>query len=199
MFFLGLRGFPFPLRPFHKHILSTYTPTSLPLLRATPFPHKTQKPHPYLTFPASSLHLWRWFYSFIPLALSWSHPIDSFSYEESKLYSWGGHLPADFIPFVENFCAYPYGLLFSCSIFWDCSFLWCYKWNFYWLYFLIIFRTKVQFVSLYWSSTLQFSELAHGSPRAFLVVSVWEITPCADVHASICSCVFWVTHVCRLI
>lgn len=87
--FLGLRGFPFPLRLFHKHILSTCTPTSLPLLRATPFPHKTQKPHPYLTFPTSSLHLWRWFYSFIPLALSWSHPIYSFSYEESKLHSWG--------------------------------------------------------------------------------------------------------------
>lgn len=45
--FLGLRGFPFSLRLFHKHILSTCTPTSLPLLRATPFPHKTQKPHPY--------------------------------------------------------------------------------------------------------------------------------------------------------
>lgn len=198
--FLGLRGFPFSLRVFHKHILSTCTPTSLPLLCPTPFPHKTQKPHPYLTFPTSSLHLWRWFYSFIPLALSWSHPTDSFSYEESKLYSWGDvyllilfHLLKIFVH-IHMVCYFPvlsfeivlfYGVINE--IFIDCIF---------WLF---IFCTKVQFVSLYWSSTLQLSELAHGSPRAFFVVSVWEITPCADVHVSICSCVFWVTHVCRLI
>lgn len=198
--FLGLRGFPFSLRLFHKHILSTCTPTSLPLLCATPFPHKTQKPHPYLTFPTSSLHLWRWFYSFIPLALSWSHPTDSFSYEESKLYSWGDvylfilfHLLKIFVH-IHMVCYFPvlsfeivlfYGVINE--IFIDCIF---------WLF---IFCTKVQFVSLYWSSTLQLSELAHGSPRAFFVVSVWEITPCADVHVSICSCVFWVAHVCRLI